>query len=221
MDILNRQFGLVIAYLLPGFIALAGIAPFSPTVAQWLRADQTTSLGAPLYALLAATAAGMTVSCLRWLVIDTIHSMTGLGSPVFNARALEERPAAFSLVVESHYRYYQFYSNTLIAVVWSYFIRRGLGIPSALGFRTDLAVLILSAVLFAGSRDALAKYRNRSRQLVGNVSPVSSDGETMTNGIDHNQGGSSQKPPVKPKSVDKPAAEPKPKPAQGGPSHKS
>src|SRR5260221_136394 len=110
MDILNRQFGLVIAYLLPGFVVLAGIAPFSTTVTQWLRADQTANLGAPLYALLAATVAGMVASCFRWLLVDQIHSLTGLGGPAFNARALEERPAAFTLLVESHYRYYQFYS---------------------------------------------------------------------------------------------------------------
>src|SRR5712691_7153785 len=95
MDFLNRHFGLVIAYLLPGFVALAGFAPLVPMVGGWLDAgNQTASLGAPLYALLAATAAGMVVSCFRWLVIDRIHAVTGLGGPAFNARALEERPAA-------------------------------------------------------------------------------------------------------------------------------
>lgn len=33
MDSLHRHFGLVIAYLLPGFVALAGLAPFVPSVA--------------------------------------------------------------------------------------------------------------------------------------------------------------------------------------------
>ena len=99
MDILNRQFGLVIAYILPGFVVLAGLAPLLPVVGDWLRADQTASVGAPLYALLAATAAGMVVSCFRWLLIDRIHSITGLGGPAFNARALEERPAAVTTLV--------------------------------------------------------------------------------------------------------------------------
>src|SRR5258706_5476692 len=102
MESLNKQFGLVIAYLLPGFIALGSIAPFSSTVAQWLRADQTVSLGAPLYALLAATATGMVVSCFRWILVDHIHVLTGLSGPAFNARALEERPAAVSFLVENY-----------------------------------------------------------------------------------------------------------------------
>jgi len=88
-------------------------------------------------------------------------------APAFNAQALEEHPSAFGYLVESHYRYYQFYANTLVAVVWTYSIHRWLRTDAILGFGTDLAVLILCAVLFAGSRDALTKYRNRSSQLVG------------------------------------------------------
>src|SRR5258706_2232237 len=147
MDILNRQFGLVIAYLLPGFVVLAGLAPLVPVVAGWLQADQTASFGAPLYALLAATAAGMVVSCFRWLIVDQIHSFTGLGGPAFNARALEDRPAAFTLLIQSHYRYYQFYSNTLVAVAGTYSMHRWLGTSPHLRFNTDLGVLVLCAVL--------------------------------------------------------------------------
>jgi hypothetical protein len=167
MDILSRQFGLVIAYLLPGFVALIGIAPLSPTVAGWLHADQTASFGAPVYALLAATASGMVVSCFRWFFVDWVHLLTGVTPPVFDARALDAHPAAFNLLVESHYRYYQFYANTLVAVVWTYSIHRWLRTDLLMSLGTNLAVLILCAVLFAGSRDALTKYRNRSSQLVG------------------------------------------------------
>jgi hypothetical protein len=167
MDILNRQFGLVIAFLLPGFVALAGVAPLVPTVAGWLHADQMASFGAPVYALLAATAAGMVVSCFRWLLLDRIFALTGVPTPAFNAQAIEERLVAFNYLVESHYRFFQFYANTLVAVVWTYSIHRWLRTESLLNFGTDLSILILCAVLFAGSRDALIKYRNRSRQLVG------------------------------------------------------
>src|SRR5258706_5960645 len=120
MENLNRNFGLVIAFLLPGFVALAGIAPFSPLVRAWLSGPETMNFFAPLYALLAATAVGMVVSAFRWLIIDGVHSLTGLGPPAFNARALEERPASFAALVESHYRYSPFYWNTLIAVVLTY-----------------------------------------------------------------------------------------------------
>jgi hypothetical protein len=215
MDTLSRQFGLVIAYLLPGFVALAGIAPLSAIVAKWLYADQTVSFGAPVYALLAATAAGMVVSCFRWFVVDRIHILTGVAAPVFNARALEDRPAAFNLLVESHYRYYQFYANTLVAVVWTYAIYRLLVKSSHLALGTDIGVLILCAVLFAGSRDALSKYRNRSGQLVGQLILNKSEGEPMTNGIDHNQGNGdkSEKQSTPPKPAAKPEIPAKPQSA--------
>jgi hypothetical protein len=67
------------------------------------------------------------------------------------------------------YRYYQFYANALLAIVWTYCLMRWTATFPLLGRGTDLAVIILCAALFAGSRDTLAKYYQRSNQLVGLV----------------------------------------------------
>jgi len=104
-------------------------------------------VGPPVYALLVAIALGMVASCFRWLLIDRIHALTGVAVPIFNVRALEARPSAFTYLVENHYRYYQFYANTLVAVVWAYAIHRWLRTSSFLTFGTDLGVLVLCAVL--------------------------------------------------------------------------
>jgi hypothetical protein len=59
METINRQFGLIVAYLLPGFIGLGGIALLVPPVARWLEPSiqpGTAGLGPPVYAVLAATA---------------------------------------------------------------------------------------------------------------------------------------------------------------------
>lgn len=208
MENLNRHFGLVIAYLLPGFVALAGFAPFVPMVAGWLDAGkQTASLGPPLYALLAAIAAGIIASCFRWLIVDQIHALTGLGSPAFNARALEDRPAAVWFLVENYYRYHQFYANTLVAVVWTYVVHRTLGTLSQFGIGLDVGILVLCAALFAGSRDALAKYRKRTQELSRQVSRIHTEDNPMTNGADHHQGGASK--PQQPKPETKPQQTPK------------
>jgi len=212
MDILSRQFGLVIAYLLPGFIALIGVALFVPMIAGWLRADQSGSFGAPVYALLAATAAGMVVSCFRWFLVDQILVLTGLERPRFNAQALEQNPTAFNYLIENHYRYFQFYANTLVALIWTYFIYRSHSTSSHLTLGTDAGVMVLCTVLFAGSRDALGKFRMRSQLLTGQVTNNFWNGEIMTNGIDHNSGGgsSSEKPQV-PAKLKKAKAEVLPK----------
>jgi len=217
MDLLNRQFGLIIAYLLPGFIGLTGLAPFVPIVARWFDADQTVGVSAPIYALLAATAIGMTISAFRWFIVDRIHGLTGLGAPAFNAKALQERPTAYLTLVESHYKFHQFYANTLVAVVWTYGVHRWLKPSPLLSIGTDVGVLILCSVLFASSRDALSKYRSRITQLIQHE-PLSGD-EIMTNGIDHSHGpATSPKPKAAPKTPD--TSKEKPKPSQVKPTEK-
>lgn len=215
MDTLNRQFGLVIAYLLPGFIALIGFARLVPMVARWLAVDQLMSVGAPVYAVLAAAAVGMVVSCFRWLLVDSLLAFTGVARPTFNAQALEQHPDAFHYLVEAHYRYYQFYSNTLVSLLWTYSVNRWLGTSSRLSLGTDLGVLVLCAVLFAGARDTLAKYRSRSAQLVVPLALTDLNGDAMTNGIDHSEekDNSSKELPAAPKSAAKPKAPAKPRPA--------
>src|ERR1051325_8099530 len=171
MNTSSNQFGLVVAYLLPGFVGLIGVAPFLPTIMVWLRpADYATaSLGPPVYAVLAATTIGMVVSCFRWLIIDHVHSVTGLVPPTWDDSELEQHLDAFNYLVESHYRYYQFVGNTLIALAAMYAINRWFGTSPALGRVTDFAVVILCATLFAASRDSLRKYYARTGRLVGLV----------------------------------------------------
>src|ERR1043165_6911240 len=117
METTNRQFGLMVAYLLPGFIGLGGIALLVPTVAQWLQPTTGQSgwdIAPPVYAVLAAVSVGMILSCFRWLVIDRIHAWTGVTGPAWDIERLEERITAFDYLVEHHYRYYQCYANTLL-----------------------------------------------------------------------------------------------------------
>ena len=217
MENLNRHFGLVIAFILPGFVALSGVAPLAPNVSAWLHAA-SAGFGAPLYVLLAAAEAGMVASCFRWLIVDRLHELSGIAAPSFNPRALVERPAAFDYLVESHYRYYQFYANTLVAAVWAYAVHRWAADLPVLGIGSDLCMLLLCGVLFAGSRDALSKYRDRSRQLLGNPQPQPLTGETMTNGIDHGQGnsGTPAKPAPKPAQKEKPQGPAKPQSEREG-----
>ena len=62
-DLTEKNFGLVIAYLLPGFVTLWGLSHFSPTIQTWLTSSQS---GAPsvsgfLYVTLVSLALGLTV----------------------------------------------------------------------------------------------------------------------------------------------------------------
>jgi hypothetical protein len=211
MPTFSNQFGLIVAYLLPGFIGLAGLAPLAPVVGSWLQPLNQTqaSLGPPIYALLAATTVGMIVSCFRWLVIDHIHYWTGVKPPIWDDSRLEERLVAFNYLVESHYRYYQFLANSFIAVIWAYAINRLMKTWSLLGIGTDVGILILLMVLFAGSRDTLSKYYIRTGRLVGQVAEKDIEDNGMINGNDHGGVGGS---PAKPRPTGKPQSKPKPAP---------
>src|SRR5579863_4071511 len=145
MNVSSNQFGLIVAYLLPGFIGLAGIAPLVPAVGQWLQPvnQAQASFGAPIYALLAATTVGMIANCTRWLLVDHIHHYMGVRPPVWDDSRLDKRLVAFNYLVENHYRYYQFVANSLVVIVVAYSINRWIGTSPLLGFGTDLGFVIL------------------------------------------------------------------------------
>jgi excisionase family DNA binding protein len=108
----------------------------------------------------------MILSCIRWLVIDHLLQWWGIPAPAWDFRQLENRLEALEYLSDNHYRYYQFYANTLVAILWAYSVNRLLQTSPLLGFGTDLGVALLCIVLFLGSRDTLSKYRLSSIMIV-------------------------------------------------------
>lgn len=167
-----RNFGLVIAYVVPGFVALWGLSYLSESLRLWLVGSQAAgpNVGSFLYVLLASVALGLTASAVRWAVLDSIHHMTGVAAPRWNDVNLQERLEAFETLVDNHFRYYQFYGHMLVAGTLAYVAWRlspesastpwG---PSEAGF------VFLAAVFAAGSRDALRRYYSRTATLLGTV----------------------------------------------------
>lgn len=169
-EVTSQNFGLLVAYVLPGFLTILSLSQHSPTVQTWLAASSVAdspTVGGFLYITLASVATGMIVSVLRWLLLDSIHHHTGLRPPAWNFSTLQRNLSAFQAVVENHYRYYQFYGNTLVATLIFVTTRNPplLFWPQSpiLSVVTTLAIL---AVLFAASRDALKKYYDRAGVLL-------------------------------------------------------
>ena len=170
-----RNFGLLIAYVLPGFVALWGLSYTSETVHAWLVGAGTAgpSVSGFLYVLLGSVGCGMTASAVRWALIDTAHHATGVRRPRLDFSNLPTRLEAFERVSEYHYQYYQFYSNTLIALLFAYPLWRRLG--SGGSWLTDLGFVLLEAVFAAASRDALRHFYRRASQLLGEEGEVFDD----------------------------------------------
>lgn len=114
-----------------------------------------------LYGTVEAITAGLTVSAVRWLAVDTLHYRTGLRPPDWDFALLERNVAAFELLVNVHYRYYKFYANMVVALVCAYGLR-----GYALGWRGVL-YWVLAALFLVASRDALGKYYERAGRLLG------------------------------------------------------
>ena len=163
------NFGLLVAYLAPGFVVLWGLSLHSPTVHAWLAVapDHAPTVGDLFYATLASVACGMIVSAFRWALIDTIHHRTGVAMPAWDFSLLQDRLDGYQLLVEFHYRYYQFFANMLIALAFGYVAFRaapaGSDAPST---AADIGFGVVCVVLFVTSRDALQKYYCRAGELL-------------------------------------------------------
>lgn len=171
-EVTGQNFGLLIAYVIPGFVSLAAAGQFSPVVRGWLQAsatpDNAATVGGFLYVTLASVGAGITVSTVRWAVIDSLHHWTGIRRPPWDDSKLQDKLDAYQALVENYYRYYQFYANMLVAVLTVFLSRLAV---SGRGFAelnlADCGILAIGALYWAGSRNTLRNYYTRAAFLLG------------------------------------------------------
>ncbi len=175
-EVSSHNFGLLIAYVIPGLTALLGVSYFSETVEAWLAGPLQggPTVGGFLYITLAAVGAGVTVSTVRWAVVDTIHHATGIERPSWDFARLQHHFDAYDRLEQNHYKYYQWYGGMVIALLFLELCRlaaRGLSGVALL----DIGVLLLVVVFFVGSRDTLAKFYGRVSNLLGTDENSSKD----------------------------------------------
>ena len=170
-DVSSGNFGLLIGFVLPGFIVLWGVSYFSLTVQLWLSGAGTTpTIAGFMFGTLASVAAGVTASTVRWLVIDTIHHWTGIQQPPWNFSRLGRNVAAYNVLNDIHYKFYLFHANSFVALIFVYVARRAhLGLFEASIGWFDLGFAFLLLILYVGSRDMLRKYHTRVGQLLGTL----------------------------------------------------
>ena len=105
------------------------------------------------------------------MVMDTLHHVTGIPRPRWDFSRFDEKVAAYDMLGEVHYRYYQYHSGMVVSLVFDYFCRRlALGIWFAPLEWLDLAFFVLGGILFAGSRDNFRKYNQRLTMVLGEMS---------------------------------------------------
>lgn len=164
-DVTTANFGLLIAYVIPGFILLWGLEPYSATLQGWLTqsTSESATVAGFLYVTVTSVALGMLCSTVRWLIVDRIHHVTGVTEPRWNFRDLDNSIAVHEWFIEIHYRYYQWHANSLVGLNIAILLYWG-----SHGFSAASLVLtvILDVLLFLGSRDTLHKYYRRVEQAL-------------------------------------------------------
>ena len=173
-DLNEDSFGLLIAFLLPGFILLWGLSFTSPAVADWLAtysAEHGVTVGGFLYSTLASLTLGLLISAVRWLVIDTVLRWLGIHGKGLNYGKLSDEHvlAAYQAIVANHYRYYQSYSNSLIALAGAfaaYVYDKTAVKHEAVAWYVYAAFILLVIVLFLASRDTLKKMYDKMKPLM-------------------------------------------------------
>ena len=169
-DLTENNFGVIIAFLLPGFVLLYGLSFSSNEVALWLAKSSdkdSLTIGGFLYATLGSLALGLIASSARWLIIDTVLKWTGVRNPGLNYERLKDRDtlAAFSAVVANHLRYYQYYANTLIALAGAFTVYL-VNHNGHVGWKLWAGFSGTAILLFLASRDARKKYFARAEKIL-------------------------------------------------------
>lgn len=166
---LGLDFGLIIAFLIPGFILWTGLSLTFPELALPLVhvEVQESSVGGFLFVALASLALGLLLSAMRWLLLDHLFVLFGIKAPTMDFSKLKD-PNAFAAyigVVDNHYRYYQYYSNSLIGGLVALAFHVAFGGRSISYFEITAIVLVGVALLLA-SADSLRKYYGRGGAIL-------------------------------------------------------
>ncbi len=176
-DITSNNFGVLIAYLVPGATALWGLSSFSPSLRVWFASTpgDAPTISGFLYLTVASLAVGMTVTAIRWACVDMVHAATGLTAPELNFSQLPGKVDAYNLLIEIHYRHYQFYANMFVATAITWICHRISVRPPCQMTWIDLGFVLVEAIFFLTSRDTLRKYLTRTEQLLATAK------ESLTN----------------------------------------
>lgn len=159
--------GTVIAFVAPGFIALRAAAYHVPTAKDWIDAAiaKEQGLGVFFFVMLASLSLGIVVSGVRSLLLDALFHGGAFGLQAiprgrlrFSHLSDEHRRAVFEGIVENYYKYYQFYSNTFIALLLLIVAHETA--PAAAIWSAPLYIIFVFSLfgLFFAARSSLLQY---------------------------------------------------------------
>lgn len=164
----NLDFGVLIAFVAPGFVALQGGSYHVPTARAWMAAaiEKEQGVGVFLFVLLASLSLGLVVSGVRALAIDNLLRFRWLlrrlvvpGLSLDWSKVDDKKLPVLLVIRDGYFRHYQFYSNTLVALLlWTLSHAFSTEPSMSWQYRALIAAALL-ALLFS-ARESLLRYVN-------------------------------------------------------------
>jgi hypothetical protein len=178
-QISTNNFGIVIAFIIPGIILLLGLAGVVPAIETllWANADSTApSVVGAIYLLIVSIGLGVLISGLRYFTIDTLLRWSsgrykiGCKLPAISYANLAGKQAEYTGLIENYYKFYQFYANSLVALIITFVLiatteNKIFDFPSDTSYPyfTDL---FISGLLFFSANDSFKKYCKNTEELL-------------------------------------------------------
>jgi len=172
-DSTTKTFGYIIAFLFPGLMLMGAFSMVDPRIAAMTHeagAAKEMTVGSFLYLSTAALGLGVFVAGVRQIAWDDlilcylVRKDVG-PRPVWNEKDLRDPGvlAAIESSTENFYRFYQFYSNTSVALLIAALIVTywGSGIPIGV----MAAGLMAEIVLFRNAIHSITRHRQRQSNL--------------------------------------------------------
>lgn len=168
-DVNSSNFGLLIAYLVPGAITLWGLSYVSPTVNSWfsVSAESTPTIGGFLFGTVAAIATGLLVNAIRWHTVDPLHFATGVPRKCWDYPRAPDHVPALQFLVANQFRYYECYANSAVAIALAATIWLRAGDRPSPWLLLGIATLEL--LLWSASRRTLCNYHRRINAFLANT----------------------------------------------------
>jgi hypothetical protein len=162
----SEYFGLMIAFLVPGFLAVWAISSLDPVAGGWIgtASQQQTTIGGFLFVVLASLGIGVFISGIR----SVLEGMILNPGPNIDERNRREHESVYKDLRDQHYRFYQFHGNTAISLALAYMILLGRDRVNA---AVTIAWLLAEIVLLFNAAKQIRAYRAKCLKLLGTYSP--------------------------------------------------
>lgn len=169
-DSIDRYFGLAIAYLMPGLVALFGLSYRITELRTWFGfvASHETTVAGFLFVMVASIGMGVMLSAARCFVLERVTGLARAKTGDLAKRSSVE--PAYQALIADHYNYYKCYGNMAVAVVvfavcYGWTNAGGLSVGDWI--LSILATLASVALLTWAALDAIRRFEDKRGNLLG------------------------------------------------------